>query len=463
MQTETTVIDLSSLSGFIGLSSLLESGEIEEIAKSCGFVCRSSSRISGTAFLQMMTQMIDSGRDWSLMDQCFYLEDKHNIVMSKQGLDARYHTFSVLFMKRCYEKVFSLVLSQNFVGLKTCFDNIYVTDSTSFQLPAKLASFYCSNGGDTTGSSIKIHQTVELQTFSIKELQIGDGNEPDVNYQPSSSVSWGTNSLYIRDLGYYKFAVFEEIASKGDYFLSRYKTNTNLYVKNEKGKYVVLDLNAHLKSLDGKSGASDLTIYIGKSKVQGRLICEAVPQEVKAQRLEKYRQCHQRQSKKHRKWEMTEQKKLLCGYNLFITNTPEEKLPTDLVFLIYSLRWQVELLFKIWKSLLHIHQVEQMNIFRFECFLYGRLIFILLSTQLLAFVKDNIAQSDIIFEISDWKAMKIIKKKSINYSNTLALILKKCKNFCAKSLKESRIMPKKINENATTLKIKSRLGQSYKN
>lgn len=145
MATERSTIDLSSLSGFIGLSPLLDSGEIEEIAKSCGFVCRSSSRISGTAFLQMMTQLIDSGTDWRLMDQCFYLEDKQNIKMTKQGLDARYHTFSVLFMKRCYEKVFSLVLSQNFVGLKTCFDNIYVTDSTSFQLPAKLASFYCSN------------------------------------------------------------------------------------------------------------------------------------------------------------------------------------------------------------------------------------------------------------------------------------------------------------------------------
>jgi len=224
-------------------------------------------------------------------------------------------------------------------------------------------------------------------------------------------------------------------------------------VKNEEGKYIALDLKAHLKKLEGKVGTSDLTIYIGKSKIEGRLICETVPAEVKAQRLEKYRKCHQKQSKQRKKWEMTEQKKLLCGYNLFITNAPTEKLPPDLVFLIYSLRWQIELLFKIWKSLLHIHQVSQMNIFRFECFLYGRLIFILLSTQLLAFIKDSIRQTDMDIEISDWKAIKIIKKNSIRYSNPVAQILRKCRKSYVNLLKELKKRRQKINENGTMQKI----------
>ena len=82
MKTSTTEIDLSQLSGFMGLNELFSTGEIEDIAKSCGFVCGSSSRLDGTSFLQMMTQIIDSSQDWSLTDQCMYLEDKHNIIMS---------------------------------------------------------------------------------------------------------------------------------------------------------------------------------------------------------------------------------------------------------------------------------------------------------------------------------------------------------------------------------------------
>jgi IS4 transposase len=84
------------------------------------------------------------------------------------------------------------------------------------------------------------------------------------------------------------------------------------------------------------------------------------------------------------------------------------------VRLIYSLRWQIELLFKIWKSLLFIDQTKGMNIFRFECFLYGRLIFILLSTELLSFIRSTLQDAAIEVEISEWKTMKLIKKKPLS-------------------------------------------------
>ena len=107
---------------------------------------------------------------------------------------------------------------------------------------------------------------------------------------------------------------------------------------------------------------------------------------------------------------MTAAKQLLCGYNLYITNALEEKLPTAEIFSIYGLRWQIELLFKIWKSLLLIDNVPPMNICRFECFLYGRLIFILLSTELISCIKSNIQDNECDIEISEWKTMKLIKK-----------------------------------------------------
>ena len=42
---------------------------------------------------------------------------------------------------------------------------------------------------------------------------------------------------------------------------------------------------------------------------------------------------------------------MLCGWTVFLTNVPEEKLTWREVWVTYRLRWQVELLFKRWKSL----------------------------------------------------------------------------------------------------------------
>jgi len=408
-------LDLGSLSGLNSLISLLSSVEVEKLAKSSGLVCRSSSLLTGAAFLRSQSEFIACGLDWSLSDQCDYLADNFGIEMTKQSLDKRFHTHSVSFMKTCYELIFSKIFRKE-VGLsKHTFSHVLLSDSTTISLPSSLSTFYRSHSNKTSVSSVKINQTIDLQQFRIMDLQIWEGCQSDNNYKPSKSVEWGTNNLWLKDLGFYSSQTFIEIDNAGDYFLSRYKTNTNLYIKNGDGKYEVLDLVKHLESLSGKKGFSSRAIYIGanKQKISGRLICELVPDSVKEQRIAQYKASYKKQNMSNPKWEMTTLKILLCGYNLFITNTTQEQISDKLVLEVYALRWQIELLFKIWKSLLFMDQIGQINVFRFECFLYGRLIFLLLCTEIMAFVRTSIADSELDIEISEWKTMKILKKKCL--------------------------------------------------
>lgn len=51
--------------------------------------------------------------------------------------------------------------------------------------------------------------------------------------------------------------------------------------------------------------------------------------------------------------------------------------------------------------------------FRFECFLYGRLIFVLLSTELLCFIRSLLREAAIAVEISEWKTIKLVQKKPV--------------------------------------------------
>ena len=57
------------------------------------------------------------------------------------------------------------------------------------------------------------------------------------------------------------------------------------------------------------------------------------------------------------------------------------------------LRWQVEIMFKVWKSIFKISNTKNnkhIKIQRFKCFLYGRLISILFSSGIVFVAKDII-------------------------------------------------------------------------
>ena len=144
MEVSEIEIDVTKLCALQQFSSFFKEGEVEQLAKETGFICRSSSRLTGAAFLKMSVQNIICRREWSLSDQCAYLWDEQDITMSKQSLDERYHTFTVAFLKRCYQSVLAQSLSNSTAGLSCRFSGIYLSDSTAFQLPAHLACFYQS-------------------------------------------------------------------------------------------------------------------------------------------------------------------------------------------------------------------------------------------------------------------------------------------------------------------------------
>jgi len=49
-------------------------------------------------------------------------------------------------------------------------------------------------------------------------------------------------------------------------------------------------------------------------------------------------------------------------------------LPLNMVRALYTLRWQIELLFKQLKSIVRVHQSDTANEYRMRCELYGKLI-----------------------------------------------------------------------------------------
>ncbi|MEA5261084.1 transposase, partial [Arcicella aquatica] len=181
---------------------------------------------------------------------------------------------------------------------------------------------------------------------------------------------------------------FKEYSQVGAYFVSRLKANASLFDPHTNEPISLVTL------LPKDDSIVSIECYLAhpkthKNSIAVRVCIEKVPETISQQRLEKLQK-----TAKCQQWELSELRVELCAYNLFITNANQEQLPSELIRLFYGIRWQIELVFKIWKSIFEIDQVKPMSIFRFECMLYGRLILILINNQLQALFKAKIAIDD---------------------------------------------------------------------
>ena len=93
---------------------------------------------------------------------------------------------------------------------------------------------------------------------------------------------------------------------------------------------------------------------------------------------------------------------VLLGWDMLLTNIPD--LDSRAIFLLYALRWQIELLFKACKSQLAFDHIGHWSRPRIFCQFYARLIGLVLS---LAFTADVRFADD--FELSFPKALQLIQ------------------------------------------------------
>jgi hypothetical protein len=156
-------------------------------------------------------------------------------------------------------------------------------------------------------------------------------------------------------------------------------------------------------------------VYYGSiDKLNTRLILHLLPAEQLAKRL---RNAKQNNIKKGGDGNLSKDYKSRAALNLFITNARTEQIPTENVWPIYRLRWQIELMFKIWKSICDIEKVKKVNKERLECHVYSKLIFIVLGWKMIWMVAKNMYRISR-KALSFFKAFKTLFKRKIDKFQT---------------------------------------------
>lgn len=180
--------------------------------------------------------------------------------------------------------------------------------------------------------------------------------------------------LMIYDLGYSRKESMFDISAAGAYFVCRLNHQLGLYKGDENGSLTKFDLVKELKKKHRKGiGACEFELWLshGDSRLKVRVIAEKAPDEVANERRRKVRQ---KAKKRKKKYEPSAKYLYLLGWSLYITNVDKEILASESVSLVYRIRWQIELVFKAWKSYHGLTELKGKRPERIECFICGRLI-----------------------------------------------------------------------------------------
>jgi hypothetical protein len=368
------------------IESVFSDDFINEQGNKSQFIQR-SSKITAVKFLDLLLYN-------SSQDQCFSLnrlsisaQTRCDVNISRQGLDQRMNGRAVAFVRGLLEKQLTNQVSENLdVGLMKHFNRVRIKDSTKFDIDEQLEEWFPGFKGCASSASACIQYEFDLKGGRVIDLDITPGNRPDAKDAQEKTWNIQKNDLFIRDLGYFALDASSNIIRQGAYFLSRLNFKTIVY-EQIGGVLIELDfgkLYRHMKQHN--IPRIEKQVLMGKEdKLPVRLVIELMPDQIYEQRVRKVKAYNRKKGHKT-STEYTDR----ARFNLFVTNASGEMLTSRAIPLFYKVRWQVELIFKIWKSTFGIHITRKMKIERFLCLLYSKLLLIMINWEIILVFRNNI-------------------------------------------------------------------------
>ena len=352
-------------------------------------ICKRKRKFSGSDLAAICIWISQRVASDPLVRLCSRLHAATGTLLSPEGLNKRLNAKAVLFLQH----LFSLLLQQKVCEhtqisnqLFAHFERIRIMDATMFQVPNALEHVYPGSGGCAQTAGIKIQLEYDLHSGQFLNFQVGPGKNNDKTFGTECLDTLRPGDLCIRDLGYFSLEDLDQMDQRGTYFISRLKLNTNVYIKNpnptffsngtlkKQTEYVKINLQMMMERLLPGEMYEVGNVYVGDQKVLfARLVLYRLTEKQLRERRKKQMESEKKKGKPYSK-----KSKILSGLNVYVTNTPWEWVSMKQVHELYSLRWQIEIVFKTWKSLFHIDHCRTVKQERIECHLYGKLIAIFL-------------------------------------------------------------------------------------
>lgn len=297
------------------------------------------------------------------------------VTLSKQAVDGRWSPALADWLLALLQRAVQYVVSADGSSLAWMdrFTAVWVEDGSSVSLPEALARLWQGCGGSRqkegkatkTASSLKITLRLDLKGGGWQGPHLQDGRR----HESSSVLSrqpMARGSLWLADLGYWSLMRMKSLMQQGVYFCLRLTLGTILWYEKQR-----TDAPALLAALPQGTQQAEWQVNVGEQqRVKGvRLLAQRVPEEVAEQRQQRIREYARKHSKA-----VNPQALELAHWSLLVTNLPESLASLDQAFALSKARWQIELVFKLWKQEALLDEWTSSQPWRILCEVYAKLL-----------------------------------------------------------------------------------------
>lgn len=105
------------------------------------------------------------------------------------------------------------------------FVRVTLIDASLLDLGLSLLKFYDTSRNDApTKAQVKMNTALDLEAQIPEAICLGPGNRHEIKMVPRL-IQGARKALFIFDLGYWDYGLFEKLAASGNFFISRLKSN----------------------------------------------------------------------------------------------------------------------------------------------------------------------------------------------------------------------------------------------
>jgi hypothetical protein len=212
------------------------------------------------------------------------------------------------------------------------FNDIVIHDGSSFALKPALSGAFPGRFTAVEPAAVEVHATFSGFADEVSRVQIAPDAHAERPFLPDPATL--TDRLLLADRGYPSVDYFEAVAAHGGAFIVRLTRNADPEIRAAwvEGRRVPVSRGTRLAWMIAQHAGQrldlDVVFHRGARLVDFRVV--VLP---------------------GRETTMTR----LC------TNLPRTPFSVDLVSRLYRFRWQIELLFKEWKSYANLHEFDTAN------------------------------------------------------------------------------------------------------
>jgi hypothetical protein len=296
------------------------------------------------------------------------------LKLSKQAVEERFTMRTADWLLAVLRRGVQFLVCAQAVSIPLLqrFSAVLVEDGSTISLPAALKAVWRGCGGSGSAAALKLTVRWDLLRGGLSGPYVQEGRRHETQ-SPLHEQQMPAGSLWIGDLGYFALTWLTRLVKQKVFFLLGYKEA--VIVWNADGERVeVLDLFPR----EG-SEMVDIPVALGARKqVQARLIAKKMSEGVVKRRREQLKEQAHKQCKpiNPRQWD-------LLQWTIVLTNVPLSLLAAAEAMALMRARWQIELLWKLWKDLGKVDEWQSENPERILCELYAKLLGMLVQHWLL--------------------------------------------------------------------------------